>query len=120
VLACVGAAAVIFVLAMGRPVEHTDEAWFLFVAHRLARGDVLYNDVYSVTTPLSHWIAALAVRVTGTQVAVIRAIGVVCFVAAAELARRLAARSGVGRVGQAALCGALFVLASPAAHFVAL
>src|SRR5215471_17424628 len=105
---------------MGRPVEHTDEAWFLWVAHRIANGDILYRDVYSVTTPLSHWIAAVAVLITGTQVATIRFLSVVCFVATAELARRLVARSGVGSAGQAAVCGALFVLASPAAHFVAL
>jgi len=120
VLVYVSGAAVVFVLAMGRPVEHTDEAWFLWVAHRLAHGDVLYRDVYSVTTPLSHWVAALAVLVTGTEVATIRVMSVACFVATAEFARRLVARSGVGHIGQAVLCGALFVLASPAAHFVAL
>jgi hypothetical protein len=117
---CAVGVVVVFALCMGRPVERTDEAWFLWVAHRVARGDTLYRDVYSVTTPLSHWIAAAAVRVTGTQVATIRFLSVLCFVTSAECARRLVARVGIGMFGQVVLMGALFVAASPAAHFVAL
>ena len=114
-----GLAAITFALTRGVAIDRGDESWFLWVGHRMASGDVLYRDVYSVTTPLAHWVTMVALRITGTQLLTVRALSVACFVASAEAARRLVARTGVGAFGQCLLIGALFATASPVANFVA-
>ena len=116
----VGLGVLTFVLLAGRGVQRTDEAWFLWVTDRLSHGEVLYRNVYAVTTPLSFWIGLAAVRVAGAQLLVVRALSVVCFVASVEMARRLVERRGVGGLGQALVVSAIFVLGSPASHAIAL
>jgi hypothetical protein len=119
-LGIVGLAIVTFALFAGRPVQTTDEAWFLWVSHRVAHGDVLYRDVYSVTTPLSFWLSAAAVKLVGTQLLVVRALSVAGFVATLEMGRRLTARHGLGGTGQAMLVAAIFLFGSPVSHHIAL
>src|SRR6266516_613048 len=116
----VGLAIVTFVLFAGLRVQATDEAWFLWVSHRVAHGDVLYRDVYSVTTPLSFWLGAAAVKIASTQLLAVRALSVACFVATVEIARRLTARRGLGGTGQAMLIAAIFLFGSPVSHHIAL
>src|SRR5882724_12533788 len=67
VVAAFGLFAFLYVLMLGRPVVRSDEAWLLWVAHRVAHGQPLYRDVYSVTTPLPIWIAAGSVWLFGTH-----------------------------------------------------
>jgi hypothetical protein len=115
-----GLALLTFALLAGRRAQRTDEAWFLWVTDRLSHGQVLYRDVYAVTTPVSFWIGLAAVKVAGAELLVIRALSVACFVASVELARRLAKRRGVGGPGQVLIIGTIFVLGSPASHAIAL
>jgi hypothetical protein len=119
-LAMGGVAIVTFVLLAGRGVQVTDEAWFLWVTERLARGDVLYRDVYSVTTPIAFWLSLGAVKPAGTQLLVVRALSVGCFVVAIELLRRIVARRGLSGLGQVLLIVVIWVLGSPVSHRVAL
>jgi hypothetical protein len=115
-----GIAVVTFVLLAGLGVQATDEAWFLWVTDRLAHGDVLYRDVYSVTTPVAFWLSLGAVKVAGTQLLVIRALNVASFVVTIELLRRIVARRGLGGAGQALLIAVIWILGSPVSHRVAL
>lgn len=119
-LAMGGVAIVTFVLLAGRGVQATDEAWFLWVTDRLARGDVLYRDVYAVTTPVAFWLSLGAVKLAGTQLLVVRVLSVASFVVTLELLRRMVARRGLGGAGQALLILVIWVLGSPVVHRVAL
>jgi hypothetical protein len=75
-------------------VNHGDEAWFLAVASRVARGDVLYRDVFFGSTPLAVWLTLPAVAIAGTEIMAVKAI--VAFALAAQ---------GTGLVVAAVLAG---------------
>ena len=118
--AALGAFVFTFVLMLGRPVVRSDEAWLLWVAHRIAHGNTLYRDVNSVTTPLPIWIAAGAIRVFGTHLIVVRALTTACFVATLLVSDACMFRSGLNRLGRSLVLLLLFVYASPIAHFASL
>jgi hypothetical protein len=109
--------AVTFAVSMRRPVQGADEAWFLWVAHRLDSGATLYRDVYYVTTPLAMWIMRLAVAVFGTRIAVERALQAACLTASVAFSWFLAKRAGLGLVGRVVLVAVLFAYSSPVSHF---
>jgi hypothetical protein len=111
---------VTFALFTGRPVVHSDEAWFLWVATRVTRGDALYRDVYFVSTPLAAWLGAAAVRVFGSHILVTRALSTAVFTGSTVLAWLIARRCGLGRPGRLLLVVALFAYASPLANFASL
>lgn len=75
------AVTVVLVLLMGRLAVLVDEAWFLQVITRHRRGDVLYRDVFYGAGPLPVWIGLLAVRGRRRPMFVLRALGVVYFMA---------------------------------------
>jgi hypothetical protein len=108
---------VVSTLMIGRPVQRADEAWFLWVAHRTSNGDVLYRDVYFVSTPLAAWIGMLLVRVFGTTLLAVRALPVAVFALVTVTAWVLAARAGLGRAGRVALVLALVAYGSPLVEF---
>lgn len=58
--------------AMTRSFDTYDEMWFLQVARRLVEGETLYRDVYFNTTPLSMYVTAGVVAVTGAQLLVVK------------------------------------------------
>lgn len=58
--------------AVTRTFGIQDEMWFLQVAKRLAEGETLYRDVYFNTTPLSMYVTAGAVAVTGVQLLTVK------------------------------------------------
>ena len=99
------------------PVSRSDEAWFLWVAHRANTGSVLYRDVYYVTTPLALWCMQLAVKIFGTTLTVERALSAACFTASLVMVWMIAKRVGMGRLGRVLLALALFLYASRLAHF---
>ncbi|MFM8302878.1 MAG: hypothetical protein ACKOA9_01060 [Actinomycetota bacterium] len=107
-------------LLMQRIVVVRDEAWMLWVATRLSRGDVLYREVYNVTTPLAAWLAAGAVRVTGPQMATVRALLAAIFASQVLLGLSVVRWCGVRRAGQAAFVAVLLAVAAPFAAFVSL
>lgn len=116
-LAALALFAVTFGLFLGRPVGHADEAWFLWVLTRVARGETLYRDVYFVSTPLPAWLGVAAVRVFGSQILVTRALATICFTASTWLGWLVARRCGLGPRGRLLLVGAFFAYASPIANF---
>jgi hypothetical protein len=108
---------VTFALLIGRPVGHADEAWFLWVLTRVARGETLYRGVYFVSTPVPVWLGVAAVRVFGSQILVTRVLATLCFTMSTGLGWLVARRCGVTRLGRVLLVVALFVYASPLANF---
>ena len=104
--------AVTLVLDLGSPVNQ-DETWLWWVTHRVLSGDVLYRDVYCVTTPLSVWATSAAGALFGSQLVVVRAVVTAAFVAQVVLATSIVKRCGVARQGQILLVLALFVAGSP-------
>ena len=110
----------VFRLLHGNPVMRSDEAWFLWAMHRVTHGDVLYRDVYFVTTPLSAWLGSFVVALGGTSLTVVRLLSVGLFIASVCFAWSIAARSHVGIVGRVLLVAGLFVYASPVAHFASI
>jgi 4-amino-4-deoxy-L-arabinose transferase-like glycosyltransferase len=117
IAAIVVAFAATFVLLLGQPVQRSDEVWFLWVMHRITHGAVLYRGAYFVSAPLPAWLGALAVLIGGTNLLAVRFLSVAIFVASGALAWIIARRSGLGWLGRAVLVAALFVYASPVAHF---
>jgi hypothetical protein len=53
--------------SVARTYDTYDQSWFLLVAKRILAGETLYRDVYFNTTPLSMYVTAAAVAVTGVQ-----------------------------------------------------
>jgi hypothetical protein len=99
------------------PVNRSDEAWFLWVAHRANNGSVLYRDVYYVTTPLAMWIMQLAAKLLGTTLTVERALNAACFTASLGLLWCIARRVGVSRSVRSIGGLVLFMVGSRVAHF---
>jgi len=120
VLALLALFAVTFVLLLGRPVGHADEAWFLWVLTRVARGETLYRNVYFVSTPVPAWLGLAAVRLFGSHILVTRVLATGCFTASTGLGWLAARRCGVGIRGRLLLTVAFFVYASPLANFSSL
>jgi 4-amino-4-deoxy-L-arabinose transferase-like glycosyltransferase len=56
----------------GRTYDTADETWFLLVAKRMLDGETLYRDVYFNTTPLSMYVTAAAVALTGVQLLTVK------------------------------------------------
>ncbi|MFA5884604.1 MAG: hypothetical protein WDA60_12185 [Acidimicrobiia bacterium] len=115
-----GITVVVTLLLLGRPVNTRDETWMLWVATRMARGEVLYRDVYNVTTPIAAWGAAAAVRVFGVQLAVVRALAAGTFAAEVVMALSVARRVGMRVAARVVLVLVLVGFASPLVAFVSL
>lgn len=94
-------------------VNVRDESWMLWVATRLARGEILYRDVYDVTTPIAAWLAAGVVRVVGEHLVVLRALTAVVFATEVVVARAVVRRAGLRPLGQAVLVVTLLAFATP-------
>jgi hypothetical protein len=109
VAAFVATAAVAPVRLVGR----SDEAWMLWVMHRVARGDVLYRDVYDVTTPLPAWLGAAVVRVAGAELLTLRLLVAAVVAAEVAVACSIVRHAGMRWRGRTALAVAFVALASP-------
>jgi hypothetical protein len=107
----------VYVLLLGNPVVRSDETWFLWVAHRVTHGDVLYRDVYYVSSPLGAWLGSLVVYVGGTSLLAVRFLSVSIFVGSAFLAWVVMRRAHLGVLGRVLVLVALLVYGSPIAHF---
>ncbi len=113
-----GVWALTFGLLLLRIVIVRDEAWMLWLATRIARGDALYGDAYNVTTPLAAWLAGAIVRITGPQMAAIRALDAAVFATQVVLGLSVVRRCGVRRSGQVAFALVLLAVAAPFGAFV--
>ena len=86
-----------YVLDVFGGVFQADEAWFLYVLHRLQTGEVLFRDVWYLTFPLAVWVGSAFTRLFGTEVLVLKAVSTLCFtgtlLGCAAVARRLGATS---------------------------
>jgi len=86
------------VLGFGRSilsgVGTADEAWFLYVLHRLSLGQVLYRDVWVPVFPLAVWLGQAFTSLFGNHVFVLKMVDTVCFagtaIACVAVARRIA------------------------------
>ena len=116
----VGLFTVTWLTALRAPVNHADEAWFLWVAIRANHGAHLYRNVYYVSTPLAMWLMQAAVWAFGPHVAVERALAAALFSVSALLVWRIGDRVSVSRRVRAVALIALFVFASPVAHFASI
>jgi len=96
-----------------RPVERADEGWMLWVMHRVAGGEVLYRDVYDVTTPLPAWLGAAVVRVTGAEMLTLRLLVAAVIALEVVTACSTARRTGMQWRAQVVLAVALVVCTSP-------
>ncbi len=90
-----------------------DEAWFLQVVHRVTSGEALYRDVFFGVTPLSVQVTALAVRVFGTEILVIKAVVGLCFALSVLLVARIDRQLGGPREFPLLLILALLMLGRP-------
>lgn len=90
-----------------------DESWFLQVVHRATSGDVLYRDVYFGATPLSVYLTATFTSLFGTEILVIKAVVMLCFVLIVLLCCRIARQCGSFPRFPLLLVLALFVYAIP-------
>ena len=105
---------------LARPVNIRDETWMLWVATRVSRGEVLYRDVYDVTTPLAAWLTAVAVRAFGVEILVVRVLAAGIFAAEVVMAQSVARRVGMSRAARGVLAVLLVAGASPLVAFVSL
>jgi hypothetical protein len=103
----------VLALDLGSPLNRTDETWLWWITHRVLAGDVLYRDVYCVTTPLAVWSTVAAAAVAGPQLVVLRVIVVAAFVAEILLALSITRRCGVGRRGRILVVLGCVVVGSP-------
>ncbi|MFI5046750.1 MAG: hypothetical protein ACHQIG_06770, partial [Acidimicrobiia bacterium] len=99
-------------------VNRADEGWMLWVMDRVAHGDVLYRDVYDVTTPLPAWFGAAVVDVTGSELMVLRLLVAAVVAAMVVTACSIARRAGMQWRGQIVLAVALIACASPMLVFM--
>ncbi|TMK55467.1 MAG: hypothetical protein E6G60_19425 [Actinobacteria bacterium] len=102
---------------MRATVNHADEAWFLWVAHRANSGALLYKQVYYVTTPLAMWLMQGAIHVFGADISVERALASACFTASVILVWTIAGWIACPTRWRLILVVVLFAYASPVAHF---
>jgi hypothetical protein len=91
----------------------TDESWFLRVSQRVVQGDVLYRDIFYGTTPFSVYISAVAVRLFGVEIVVIKALVTLCFVASVLLTWQILRQLGASRVAAGLAGFTLLAYASP-------
>jgi hypothetical protein len=103
--------------ATRRPVDRSDEEWFVWVARRLELGTPLYRGVYYVTTPVAIWVMRAVGLVFGSSLTAERALEAACFTCSLLLGWAICTRCRVGRVGRVALAALLVVYASPVAAF---
>jgi hypothetical protein len=82
-----------FVRSILSGVGTADEAWFLYVLHRVDLGQVLYRDVWIPVFPLAVWLGQAFTMLLGDHVFVLKLVDSVCFAATAiaivSVARRL-------------------------------
>ena len=119
-VALLGVVTVTWLTALRAPVNHADEAWFLWVAMRANHGAHLYRDVYFVSTPLAMWVMQAAVWAFGPHVAVERALAAALFSVSALLVWRIGDRLFVSRLARSIVVVAIFAFASPVAHFASI
>lgn len=79
-----------YLLSVVGSFDTSGDAWLLQVAHRVASGEVLYRDVFFGATPLSAYLGAAAVVVFGTEILVLKSLGVLTFVLEVQVLRRIA------------------------------
>jgi hypothetical protein len=102
-----------FALSLTSPYITGDEGWFLQVASRLSNGEVLYREVFYGVTPLAAYLAALAVKIFGPELAVIKAQQALYFCLLGLLSARLGLRLGLGHRFRVSLTLAMLVFANP-------
>lgn len=85
------------------------EIWFLQVVNRVARGEVLYRDVFCSTTPLSVYISVLFALLFGTELLVGKAMMALCFAFTCMLSYRVAQQLHLDRPGAMVILGMLLV-----------
>jgi len=112
-----GALATTLALSLGRAADRVDETWMLWVLHRVASGDVLYRDVYDVSTPFPAWLGAAVVGVTTTQLVVLRVLVAAVIAAEVAVAASIVRRAGLRWPGVVVLAVAVLVFAGPALVF---
>ncbi len=117
--ASLGALALFGVLA-AVPANRADEAWMLWVGHRMTLGDRLYRDVYFVSTPLAAWLAAGVERLVGTELLALRALKSILFIGQLTLGLSAARASGVSPRARVLLALAMLALGSPLVAFTSL
>ena len=103
-----------------RLVNRSDEGWMLWVMARVAHGDVLYRDVYDVTTPLPAWLGAAAVRVAGSELLVLRLLVAAVIATQVLTACSIARRAGMLTRGRVVLAVGLVACVSPLLVFSSL
>lgn len=78
-------------------VGTADEAWFLYVLHRLNLGQVLYRDVWVPVFPLAVWVAQVFTQFLGEHIFVLKAADTFTFmvtvIATVSVTRRIAPES---------------------------
>lgn len=83
-----------FALDIVNGVTAADEAWFLYVLHRVDVGQVLYRDVWVPVFPLAIWTGAAFTKVFGDHIFVLKALDSLVFagtvIACVAVARRIA------------------------------
>lgn len=75
-----------------RTFDTSDETWLLLVAKKILEGETLYRDVYFNTTPLSMYVTAGAVAVTGVQLLTVKLIVAFSVLASILLAWKIVER----------------------------
>lgn len=98
-----------------RGLNTWDETWFLQVADRLARGEVLYRDVFFPSTPLSAYLTAAAVALLGSHILVLKGIQTLVFTATVLLCGRIGGQLRLWRDLPLSLALAFLVYAPPGA-----
>lgn len=104
-----------YLLSMSHGFGLADESWFLQVVHRVTSGEVLYRDIFFGATPLSVYITATLTTVLGTEILVVKAVVVFCFVLTVLLSCRIARQLDSAQGVPFLLVIALFVYALPKA-----
>lgn len=116
-------AALFYLASLPRDLGRADESYLLLEAKRIARGEVLYRDIFYFATPGAHWFMALVFRWFGASMAVARLTMAVVHGAIAVLlllaCRSLGVRGGLAvaaAVTHVALCQPAWPYAS--AHWL--
>lgn len=98
-----------FVRSVLSGVGTADEAWFLYVLHRVNMGQVLYRDVWVPVFPLAVWLGQAFTLLFGDHVFVLKMADTLCFavtaVACVAVARRVAPQSRYGILILAVMLG---------------
>lgn len=114
------AASLLYLAAQPYNLGLFDEAVFLFEAKRVARGEVMYRDLYQIFAPASHWFMAImfwlfgiSIRTARIVMAVVQTGVVVLVFAACRRAGVRPALAALAALAHLALCQAVWPYASP-------